>query len=362
MAEPFKNMFNEKLVHDLAYLIHKNDNQFDDESFIKAIMKQLDSLELKERMRLISTSINEYWDAPYSQKIHILMLVKDELPQDENFVLASMVFPDFVEVFGIDEYEISMKALEHFTIESSSEFAIRPFILKYEEKSMNQMQKWAMHNNEHVRRLATEGCRPRLPWAMALPCFKKDPSKVLKILEILKNDESKYVRKSVANNLNDISKDNPSIVISFIKNNIGHNTNLDWILKHGARTLLKESNSEILSLFGYSNTNIKLSELNHEKAVKIGSELAFSFKIESTKKLGKIRVEYAIDFVRKNGKKTKKVFHISSADCKQKMKSIQTKHSFKKVTTRNYYVGIHKLTILVNGKALSSSEFDLMEE
>ncbi|MDZ7819313.1 MAG: DNA alkylation repair protein [Aliarcobacter sp.] len=132
-----------------------------------------------------------------------------------------MVFQDFVEVFGLDDFDESMKALEVFTQDSSSEFAIRQFILKYENETMNQMKLWAKSPNEHLRRLSSEGCRPRLPWAIALPKFKQNPEKPLEIIELLKNDKSLYVQKSVANNLNDISKDNPQIVIDFVKQNLG---------------------------------------------------------------------------------------------------------------------------------------------
>jgi len=128
---------------------------------------------------------------------------------NHNYGLENMIFQDFVEVYGLDSFDVSMMAFEVFTVNSSSEFAIRKFILKYEEKTMIQMLLWAKSENEHVRRLASEGSRSRLPWAVALPVFKEDPTSVVEILELLKDDVSAYVRKSVANNLNDISKDNP---------------------------------------------------------------------------------------------------------------------------------------------------------
>ena len=116
-----------------------------------------------------------------------------------------MIFQDFVEVYGLDDFENSMRALEVFTINSSSEFAIRQFIVKYPQNTMKQMKIWALSENEHIRRLATEGCRSRLPWAIALREFKENPKKVIEVLEILKDDVSEYVRKSVSNNINDIS-------------------------------------------------------------------------------------------------------------------------------------------------------------
>ena len=110
-----------------------------------------------------------------------------------------------------------MQALQHFTVNSSAEFAIRPFLLRYPSQALAQMVTWSKSDNYHVRRLASEGCRPRLPWAMALPAYKKDPSDILIILENLIDDKILYVRRSVANNLNDISKDNAEVVIDFAK-------------------------------------------------------------------------------------------------------------------------------------------------
>ena len=124
---------------------------------------------------------------------------------------------EYVEVYGVTHYAASVKAMEQITQFISCEFAVRPFILKYEDKMMQQMLKWSKHKDPRVRRLASEGCRPRLPWAMALPDFKRDPSKILPILEQLKADSDVWVRKSVANNLNDISKDNPELAISIFK-------------------------------------------------------------------------------------------------------------------------------------------------
>ena len=360
MAEPFKNIFNKSFVIQLSTLLLKHNNNFLKQAFEEEILTQLDALELKERIRCISTSIHKYLNKSYKEQIEILKRVKDEFERSESFGLSSMIFPDFVEVYGLNDFKTSIRAMEHFTVDSSSEFAIRHFIVKYEEESMNQMFLWARSDNEHIRRLATEGCRSRLPWGIALNSFKKDPTKVFEILEILKNDESLYVRKSVANNLNDISKDNPNLVIDFVQKNIHKNKNLDWVLKHGSRTLLKQSNPEILRLFGYENTqHITLKELTYDKQINLEEFLHFSFELQSDKSLGKLRIEYAIDLVRKNNKTTTKVFHISSVDEKKSLKTVSTKHSFKKITTRVYYAGVHKVYILVNGVKMATFECEV---
>jgi 3-methyladenine DNA glycosylase AlkC len=160
-----------------------------------------------------SESLHIYLPMEYSESVQILMKAALKFSGFQY-----MFFPGFIELYGLDEYEQSIKALEIFTQHSSSEFAVRPFIKIYSHKMMEQMELWAESENHHVRRLSSEGCRPRLPWAIALPEFKKDPSPVIPILEKLKNDESEYVRRSVANNLNDISKDNSYVEISAANN------------------------------------------------------------------------------------------------------------------------------------------------
>jgi 3-methyladenine DNA glycosylase AlkC len=279
---------------------------------------------------------------------------------DIKYGLENMIFQDFVEVYGLDDFDTSIDALIEFTINCSSEFAIRQFILKYPKKTMTKLKLCAKDKNEHIRRLSSEGCRPRLPWAIALQDFKKDPKEVLEILEILKNDPSVYVRKSVANNLNDISKENPDLVIAIIKKWQGENKNTDWMLKHGARTLLKDSNKEVLKLFGFEQIeHISLKDFDITKNLNMTEELNFSFCLNSNENLGKLRVEYAIEFVRQNNKSSKKVFKIAEANYKENQKHFIKKYSFRPITTRKYYAGVHKLFIIVNGVYLGEKEFVL---
>ena len=271
-----------------------------------------------------------------------------------------MIFQDFVEVFGLDDFENSMKALEVFTIDSSSEFAIRQFILKYEEQTINQMKIWAKSSNEHIRRLASEGCRPRLPWAVALPLFKQNPIKPFEIIELLKHDKSLYVQKSVANNLNDISKDNPQLVIAFVKQNLGVSKELDWICKHGSRTLLKKGNIEILGLFSFDKSHhVNLTNFCYDKSVIIDENLTFSFEINSDETIGNIRIEYVIYYLKSNNIHNKKVFMISQNSIESTKKRFQKKQSFKNMTTRKHYIGTHFIGILINGVEVLKEEFFL---
>jgi len=306
---------------------------------------------------------------------HIAICLNKELP--ENYALAieimkkavvnfggflSMVFPDYVEVYGLDDYKTSIFALELFTQYGSSEFAIRHFIVRYPDRIMPVILKWAKHKNHHVRRLASEGSRPRFPWAMGLRGFKKNPEEVFKVLEILKEDNSEYVRKSVANNLNDISKDNPELVLSVAKKWFGKHPHTDWIVKHGLRGLLKKGNTEALQIFGFVGAEgIKVSNFKlDENKVKLGEKITFSFAVK-TEKTQKIRLEYTIDFLTSTGKKSKKIFKVAEGIYESvKVHSFKKSHSFKDLTVRKHFKGEHTIEIIINGKKLSTKKFNVI--
>ncbi len=353
MAELYKDIYNKNYIDLLCNeLLHVNKKEFTCRVFDMLWERR----ELKERMRHISTVLGEFLPCDYAEAIYILKMVFSKLP--ENMGLEKMVFQDFVEVYGMDDFEKSMEALECFTKDSSSEFAVRRFIVKYPKDTMACMKVWANSDDVHVRRLASEGCRPRLPWAIALPEFKQNPKEVLEILDILKDDESEYVRRSVANNLNDISKDNPDIVKEITKSWIGQNQNRDKLLKHGCRTLLKASDRDTLEMFGFKKLEgLKIEDFTMTNKVEFEKELLFSFTLNSKVNLGKLRVEYALHFVRQNNKYSKKVFKISEGIYKQKSKKVEKTYSFRPISTRRYYKGKHKLEIIVNGETLLDKEF-----
>jgi 3-methyladenine DNA glycosylase AlkC len=243
--------------------------------------------------------------------------------------------PDFIELYGLNYREISIPALAEFTQYASSELAIRPFIVLYQDHMMTQMLEWAKDDNYHIRRLASEGCRPRLPWAVALSTLKKDPSDILPILYVLKDDKEEYVTRSVANNLNDISKDNPDIVLDIAKEWYGGNKNTDRLVKHACRSLLKSANLEALDIFGFNNTynteitNLSISRPNINNAnIKIGEEINFLYEL-NVKNPGKLRLEYAIDFMKSNGKASRKIFQLKEGNYTAGAFSFSKKHSFK---------------------------------
>jgi 3-methyladenine DNA glycosylase AlkC len=205
---------------------------------------------------------------------------------------------------------------------------------------------------EEFNRLASEGCRPRLPWAMSLPVFKEDPTPIFPVLEKLKDDPEEYVRKSVANNLNDISKNHPDRVLDICERWHGQSENTNWIVKRACRTMLKKGNKRAMVLFGFLDPGqIKVVNLIFDpQTPAIGDELFFSFEMKlRDKKVSRVRLEYGVDFIKSKNKLSRKIFQIKEADFKAGNHSITKKHAFKDHSTRKHYPGQHCFTIIVNG-------------
>lgn len=368
MAELLKDVYNESFLKCFGEKVKGSYVDFNIEMFVSEVLKEnWNELALKQRMRRITEALGACLPSSYEEALKIMFSIDEECVG-----FPYLFFPDFVEVFGQDEQnlELSIKALERFTIRSSSEFAVRHFLIKYPERMLFQMRLWARNDNEHIRRLASEGCRPRLPWGIALSMFKKDPTPVLSILEILKKDPSLYVRKSVANNLNDISKDNPFLVIETVKQWKNDNSNTDWIIRHGCRSLIKKAVPEVMDLFGYTKVHgeqklvEKSSIVVEPKTVNIGgiSEIIYSLSIREGQN-AKVRIEYSIFFVKGREKISKKTFLISDKVVVGGAFVRGTKkHSWADLTTRRHYTGKHRISLLVNGIEVAETEILLRND
>ncbi|MEM9389657.1 MAG: DNA alkylation repair protein [Bacteroidota bacterium] len=359
MAELLKNQFFQPaFIQKLGEKIKSTSSQFKVEPFEKDIFNsEWDSLELKGRMTHIALALGSHLPEEYERAIEVLSQIVHEF---EGF--NGMVFPEFTRLFGLDHWLVSMNALELFTQYSSGEFAIRHFILQEERKTMNKMLEWSQHSNHHVRRLSSEGCRPRLPWAMALPNFKKDPGLVLSILENLKADESEYVRKSVANNLNDITKDNPDSVIDLCKKWKTRDSRTALIIKHGLRSLVKAGNPMALKLLGFNAADVDIRNFKiSPETLQLGEEVTLEFDIHNQGKgVANLHIDYIMHFKKANGTNTPKVFKLSTIKLEPGQKEKLSKaHKIYAITTRKYYPGKQIVEIQINGKALAKESFDL---
>lgn len=365
LATPLKDIYDEEFLLAFVRRIQSVYPPFEGQAFIASVIDESwEALALKSRTRRISTKLGQYLPSGYESALGVLNEIADDCVG-----FPYLFFPDFVVVYGQadHDWERSMTALELFTQKSSSEFAIRPFLQRDPKRVMERMSLWAKHPNEHVRRLASEGCRPRLPWAEALPAFKEDPAPVLGILELLKEDPSLYVRKSVANNLNDISKDHPEIVLEVARRWQGKHSHTDWIIRHGCRTLIKAAHPDAFTVFGYAQeTNLIVNALISVSPTVITIGETSTIRYDMTIRPGDevfIRVEYAIDFVKANGQVRRKAFLLSNkVVAGGSQLTAERTHNWSNLTTRRHYPGAHRIVLLVNGREVAKQNVMLHEQ
>lgn len=240
-----KLWFDEACAQLLANKLIERELKFDHQKFVAELKEGVDALELKDRIELICDLLEDYIPGNYTQQLNALIGIlgpenKEETGMFTNFYWV-MPIAKFVEKYGIDHYTESMDAIAEITKRNTGEFTIRPFITKYPTETIAQMKKWAVSENIHLRRLASEGMRTRLPWAKKLSDFIENPAPIIEILEILKDDPSKFVQNSVANSLNDIFKDNEEIAMSIVNRwKVKPTFERAWIIRHAIRNYRKK--------------------------------------------------------------------------------------------------------------------------
>lgn len=359
MAQKLKDtFFTPEKVHQFGKIILEVFSEFQLNEFVSTVCdKNWPHRELKEKMRHTTLSLHKFLPADYHKAVEILIAI---VPKVNGF--EAIVLPDYIEVYGKKHWDISLPALGELTKCGSSEFGIRPFLKIDLEASMKYMLSWADDDDFRVRRFASEGCRPRLPWAQGVPALKKDPVLILPILEKLKNDPELFVRKSVANNLNDISKDHPELVLDICTRWQGQSKNTDWIIKHACRTLLKQGNQRAMLLFGFANPEkmeVKKLVFSNETPT-IGEDILFEFELNvKTNEKQKVRLEYIVYFVKNRGKTSPKVFQLKEVVLEPGIHKVVKKHSFKNLSTRKHYTGLHKFELIVNGEVKAEKNIHL---
>jgi 3-methyladenine DNA glycosylase AlkC len=359
-----KHLIGSDLIKRISNSIAQVFPEFDTEEF-KKIEHRLSNMDLKSRVRLVCEQLylqlpKEFSEANkvLKEAVHVGLLKGFDL----------WPFTEYVQAYGLKNFDESMETLSILTQKFTSEFAVRPFLIQHPEKTYALLLNWAENSNEHIRRWASEGTRPRLPWGLKLQQAVKDPSRGIQILDKLKFDDSLYVRKSVANHLNDISKDHPHMAIQLAQkwqkqSSEKNRKKIDWIILRGLRTLIKKGSPEALSLIGVNQeARYKMMAFKLNKSIiKIGSHLEFTFKIKSTANLKqKFVIDYAIHFLKANGLHFKKVFKLKTIELSaQEECEIVKKHSIKPITTRKFYSGPQFLEIQVNGNRGSKKKWQI---
>lgn len=374
MAEPLKNLLDEKVIRGMGLHFQRRWSRFDAKGFVKAAIKDLHTLELKQRTERITQTMLEHLPADFNKAGRIMLAslgppLKDEpgvLRLDARGITGWAVMPlvHYVALHGQEHFALSMNLLKEMTKRASSEFGIRYFLLSSPEKTLAVLRTWTKDGNQHVRRLVSEGTRPRLPWAMNLPMFIKDPTPVIALLERLKDDDQEYVRRSVANNLNDIAKDHPQRVANIAARWLkGADPERQKLIRHACRTLIKQGHKTTLRVLGFKPCRIERASITLlASKVRFGEALQFSLSISSDARQDQaVVIDYIIHHRKANGSTSPKVFKWRTTTLPPNTTlALTRKHALRKITTRVYHPGLHTVEVMVNGVSVGQADFKLV--
>lgn len=374
MAEPLKNSFGPDVVSTIAASLASVQPSFDEAGFARACLDGYAGLELTARARHISDALSTHLPADRAAAMKVLLSSLSSLAElnhdlrEHNpmsgFVYLPYVF--FVADHGSEEFDLAMELQYELTQLFTAEFSIRAYLVDHRDATLERLRVWAHDSSEHVRRLVSEGTRPRLPWAPRLKEFQRDPGPVIALLELLKDDPAEYVRRSVANNLNDIAKDHPDVVVAVARrwwsDGDDHRRRL---IRHGLRTLIKKGHPGALDVLGYgldSPAVVRGSAISPDE-LKIGERVRLEVDVHNpTDAEAAALVDFRIHFVKANGSTSVKVFKggevvLGAGDSKTIKKSVSVaQHS-----TRTHYPGVHLVEVSVNGRSHELGSFRLFQ-
>jgi 3-methyladenine DNA glycosylase AlkC len=378
MAEPFKEFLNAALVRHAARHLQALDPRFRASRFERAVVSHLPSLELKARALCIADALAEHLPADFGDATDLLTRALASAPANADAVMGDaalatsreglsgwILWPvgEYVSRRGVEEPERALAFLHAMTQRFTAEFAIRPLIVAHEALVLEHLRQWVHDPSEHVRRLVSEGTRPRLPWGLQLKRFIADPSPCVPLLEHLVNDSSEYVRRSVANHLNDIAKDHPDRVVAFVTRHLPDaSPERRALLRHASRTLIKQGHAAVLDAWGHGTPFRGQAELSlAPRRLALGQAVMLEVQLTSTSRAPQeLVVDYVVHHVKANGETSPKVFkgwRLTLAPGETRV--LTRKHNVKPITTRRYYAGRHEIALQINGRDVARDAFTL---
>ena len=374
MAEAFKNLINAETVRSAACHLRRAWPAFDATRFEALALDGLQALEFKARAMQLCAALEATLPEDFARAADIIEAALAPPGEgDDLSVLRSgpaglagwVVWPlgEFVVRRGDASPQRALQALHALTQRHTAEWAIRPFIERHAELAWAMLMRWTRDPSAHVRRLASEGSRPRLPWGLQLKGLIRDPSPALPLLRALQDDPSAYVRRSVANHLNDIAKDHPQLIVQWLREHLGDATpQRRALLKHACRTLIKQGHPEVLQAWGLGKPlrgEVRLSL--SAKRLAVGESLTLTVQLRSTAACAQaLHIDYAVHHVKASGASAPKVFKGWSLTLgAREQLTLHKRHSMRAVTTRRYYPGRHELDLRINGQVLARTFFEL---
>jgi 3-methyladenine DNA glycosylase AlkC len=369
MAEPLKARFGPDIAEKVAAMISPVYPEFAQDTFVREALVGFEALGLTARAKQVAQALGHALPDDPGRAMTIVASAAKAAPEPASeaagamapFVFAPLAY--CIAQYGLPAFEESMAAQYEVTQRFTAEFSIRPFIAAEPDRTLARLTQWTLDPSEHVRRLVSEGTRPRLPWAPRLPQFQRDPEPVVVLLERLRHDTSGYVRRSVANNLNDISKDHPEVTIG-VAERWWPTSDKDGrrMLNHALRTLVKKNDAAALAVLGYvANPNLTAQlRVTPDNAV-IGDHIQFTALVTNDGADTALTLaDIAVEFVKANGSTSTKVFRGSQLTIPAGQTANFTKSiSLQQHATRKHYPGQHTFHLQVNGVAAASGTFEL---
>lgn len=370
MAEALKTFFSPALVRRLATELSRAEPSFPAQRFVRAATKGLDELELLDRGKHIAAAMAAFLPSSYPEAIDVILRsLGPEHATDELLGVGMAPFfylPHvlFVAERGLEHFDVSMRAQYELTKRFSAESSIRPYINQDPERTFRYLRVWAKDPDPHVRRLVSEGTRLRLPWAMRVRWLDDNPNRVLALLEGLKDDPASVVRRSVANNLNDLGKVHPNLLVATCKAWLdGASDERRALIEHALRSAIKRGEAGALGLLGFGQKpKVELEDVKvRPKPVRIGEQVAIEFRLRSTARSGQdLLVDLRVHFVKASGRTSPKVFKLKRVHlAPREVASFTTKVSLAVHSTRKPQPGRHEFEVLVNGAPVPAGSFQV---
>jgi 3-methyladenine DNA glycosylase AlkC len=375
MPEPFKNFISPALVHQTAQHLHQAWRGFDRKSFEQQALDGLEALELKARAMHLTAALEATLPRDFARAADVLEaalappLADDQLsvtdaPKTGLAGWALWPATEYIARHGQAQPERALAALHAMTQRFTAEWAIRPYLLNHPQLSFATLARWTQDQSAHVRRLVSEGSRPRLPWGLQLKPLIADPSPTLPLLQALQDDTSAYVRRSVANHLNDIAKDHPALIVDWLARHLPDaRPERRALLKHASRSLIKRGHQPVLAHWGVGAALRGDATLALEpRRVALGGGVTLTATLTSrARRPQTLLVDYAVHHVKASGGSAPKVFKGWSVELGPgDTRVLSKRHPLKPITTRRYYPGRHVIELLVNGRVVAAAPFDLV--
>ena len=371
MAEPLKNHFGPDVPAAIAHIVQAVHPVFPAAAFVRDCLNGYETLELMPRGRHIARALRRHLPQHVPDALDVLLAsLGQPLQREAAGGMGSFLFMPhgfFVAAHGLDHFEASMRMQHALTQRFTAEFSIRPFLMRHPQATLARLREWAHDPSDPVRRLVSEGTRPRLPWAPRLRAFQADPGPVLELLELLKDDPALYVRRSVANNLNDIGKDHPQLLAGtarrWLKNAPPER---DWVVRHALRWAVKQGAPWALDILGFGHVpevTLQAPRIT-PKRPRMGDSVSIGFDLHNPSTLAQdVLVDLQVHYVKANGTRSAKVFKLRTLQLAPGHSvHLQKKLSLAEMTTRQHHPGVHQVDALVNGQALPLGRFDLQAD